>query len=95
MLNRTHTEHTLFALLTQVFIGLIAGNWWIGAAFGAAFFIGREHAQAEAKVRKEGWAKRPYFECFAPRYWSLDAVLDFVVPTLAVTATALVMETMK
>ena len=94
-MNQTNLEHTLFALLMQLVIGLITGNWWIGAAFGAAFFIGREHAQAEAKVRKEGWAKYPEFECFAPRYWSLDAVLDFVVPTLAVVAMALIMETMK
>lgn len=94
-MNQTNFEHAGYALLMQTVISLITSNWWIGAAFGAAFFIGREHAQAEAKVRKDGWAKHPYFECFAPRYWSLDAVLDFVVPALAVVTTALVMETMK
>ena len=94
-MNQTNFEHAGYALLMQAFIGLITGNWWIGAAFGAAFFIGREHAQAESKVRKEGWAKYPEFECFAPRYWSLDAVLDFVVPTLAVVAIALIVEAMK
>lgn len=73
-------------------IGLLTGNWLAGACFGAAFFIGREHAQAEAKVRKEGWAKHPEFECFAPRYWSLDAVLDFVFPTVAVLAMAALIE---
>lgn len=83
-MNRTHLEHTGYALLMQAAIGLLTGNWLAGACFGAAFFIGREHAQAEHKVKKEGWAKHPYFECFAPRYWSLDAVLDFVFPIVAV-----------
>lgn len=92
-MNRTHFEHAGFALAMQIAIGLLTGNWWAGAAFGAAFFVGREHAQAEAKVGN--WAKYPEFECFAPRYWSLDAILDFVVPALAVTATALILEVMK
>lgn len=92
-MNRTHLEHTICALLMQAAIGLISGNWLAGACFGAAFFIGREHAQAEAKVRKEGWAKYPEFECFAPRYWSLDAVLDFVIPAVAVALVFVAMET--
>lgn len=91
MLNITNLEHAGYALLMQAIIGLITGNWWIGAAFGAAFFIGREHAQAEAKVRKEGWAKYPEFECFAPRYWSADAMLDWIAPTLIVVTVAAIL----
>ena len=36
-------EHAFYALLMQAVIGLLTGNWWAGAAFGAAFFLGREH----------------------------------------------------
>ena len=46
-MNRTNIEHLIYALLMQAVLGLLTGNWWIGAAFGAAWFIGREHAQAE------------------------------------------------
>lgn len=81
-MNRTNFEHAIYALLMQAAIGLLTGNWLAGACFGAAFFLGREHAQAEARVGN--WAKYPEFECFAPRYWSLDAVLDFAFPTVAV-----------
>lgn len=72
----------------QSIIGLLTSDWWAGAAAGAYFFLGREHAQAEAKVRKEGWAKYPYFECFAPRYWSADALLDWVTPAVVVVMVA-------
>jgi hypothetical protein len=87
-MNRTNFEHAAYALAMQLAIGLLTSNWWAGAAFGAAFFIGREHAQAEAKVRKEGWAKHPYFECFAPRYWGVDSLLDFIVPVIFVISVA-------
>lgn len=94
-MNQTNFEHAGYALLMQAAIGLLTGNWWAGAAAGAFFFIGREHAQAGAKVRKEGWAKHPYFECFAPRYWSADAMLDWIVPAIAVTATAWIIEALR
>lgn len=87
-MNRTHLEHALYALLMQALLGIATGNWWIGAAAGAFFFLGREHAQAEHKVKKEGLAKYPEFECLAPRYWSVDAVLDWICPMAAAVLTA-------
>lgn len=72
----------------QLFIGLLTGNWWAGTAFGAAFFVGREHAQAESRVGP--WAKYPEFEAFAPRYWNVDSLLDWIVPCIAVFAVAAV-----
>jgi hypothetical protein len=88
-MNQTNFEHAAYALLMMLFFGLLTGDWWVGAAFGAAFFVGIEHAQAEDKVRKEGWAKHPYFEVFlSSRYWSLDAMLDWIFPTVAVVIAA-------
>lgn len=88
-MNETNFEHAIFAVLMQIAAGLLTGNWWIGAAAGAFFFLGREHAQAENRVKKEGWAKYPEFECLAPRFWSMDAVLDWVCPAVAVVLVAL------
>jgi len=80
--NQTNFEHAAYALLMQLPFGL-AGEWWMGAVFGAAFFLGREHAQAQ----------RAYdlgdFSAFDLRRWSLDARLDLVAPCLAVLGVAL------
>ena len=81
-MNQTHFEHIGYALLIQVVIASLTYDWWIGAAAGAFFFIGREHAQAERRSGNE-------FKAFDPRYWSLDSVLDFVCPTVAVVVVAM------
>jgi hypothetical protein len=39
--------HPAVALGVQILIGLLTGNFWLGALAGSAIFIGREHAQAE------------------------------------------------
>jgi hypothetical protein len=74
-MNRTNFEHAIYALLMQIVIGLLTGNWWTGAAFGAAFcvafFLGREHAQAQAKIGDPGL--RGDIAAFKIWKWSLDA----------------------
>jgi hypothetical protein len=40
-------EHSVIALALQAIIGLVTGDWWMGAAAGSLLFVGREHAQAE------------------------------------------------
>lgn len=65
------------------------GDWLAGALFGTAFFIGREHAQAERRcinALMETPGEKvflPELRCISTRYWSADSVLDFVVPLLA------------
>lgn len=88
-MNKTHIEHIVYALLIQAAIGALSGDWWVGAAAGAFFFLGREHAQAEARVGN--WAKYPEFECFSGKYWDLDSILDWVCPLIAVVVAGLVM----
>lgn len=87
-MNRTHIEHAIYALLMQAAVALVAGDLWLGAAFGAAFFVGREHAQAEAKVPPG--ARMPEMEALRARYWSVDAMLDWIVPLVAVVAAAMI-----
>ena len=81
-MNRTNFEHAAIALIMQAFIGLLTGNWWIGAAFGAAFFLGREHAQAQSKYNLGD------ISAFDIRRWSIDARLDIAFPVVAVVGVA-------
>ena len=87
--------HAVMALLLQVIFAQIWDNWWIGAAFGAALFIGREHAQAEyrwiAEYSPDGRrASMPWWGGFDPRVWrKADALLDWLVPLAAVITLAL------
>jgi hypothetical protein len=77
-MNRTNFEHAAYALLMQVVIGLISGDWFAGACFGAAFFLGREHAQQQAKGKGD-------FEAFKVWEWGTDAKLDLLFPVGVVT----------
>lgn len=94
-MNRTNFEHTIIALVMQAILGLLTGNWWIGAAFGAAFFLGREHAQAEERYIEANGGSRyhtpvaPEWAVFNLRWWDRDALLDWITPTVAVVAVAL------
>ncbi len=85
-MNFTNFEHVLYALAMLAIIGLLTKNWWAGAAFGAAFFIGREHAQREYKIGQPG--KLNPWEGFDIWRWSLDAQLDLILPIAAVLIAA-------
>ena len=93
-MNATHFEHVAIALVMQAVIGLLTGNWWTGAAFGAAFFMGREHAQAEERYIKANGGHRyttpqtPEWAVFNLTWWNSDSLLDWIVPTLTVVAVA-------
>jgi hypothetical protein len=88
-MNRSHLEHTLIALGFMAAIGLLTGNWLAGVAFGVAFFLGREHAQAEARYIKSNGGNRyatpqsPVIGSLKPSSWNADSVLDFVFPIVA------------
>lgn len=79
-MNRTNFEHAVYALLMQTAIGLVSGDWLAGACFGIAFFLGREHAQAQ---RAYGLGD---FAAFDMRRWSLDSRLDLIFPAAACAA---------
>lgn len=83
-MNITNFEHAVFALLIQIVIGLVTGNWWAGAAAGTFFFLGREHAQFEKKLTKGGPVDNLNpFAGFQFWKWSLDSQLDLVFPAVA------------
>jgi len=78
-MNQTNFEHAGYAALMQLVIGLVTGDWFAGACFGIAFFVGREHAQAQDKL---GYTLKTTFEAFDVRKWSLDAQLDLLFPVV-------------
>lgn len=82
-------EHSAYALLFMAIIGLLTGNWFAGACFGSAFFLGREHSQAEQRVIKHFYeGKRenmPWCGGFESRGWDRKSVTDFALPIVATT----------
>ena len=86
-------EHSAYALLFMAIIGLLTGNWLAGACFGSAFFVGREHAQAEYRVIEHFYegkrANMPWYGGFEPRGWDRKSLMDFLLP-IAATAIALI-----
>lgn len=85
--------HALIALFIQALVAQLAG-WWAGAAAGAAYFIGREYAQAEYRVIAAHYKRReamPWWGGFEARAWTAKGLSDFILPTVAVCVVAFFM----
>lgn len=84
--------HTIIALAAQLAIALATGDWWLGAAWGAALFVGREIAQAEYRwIERFGHGRRanlPLLGGFDRRVWNAKSLLDWIAPAVAVVALA-------
>jgi hypothetical protein len=84
--------HPIIALVLQALIGLVLGDWWVGAAAASFYFIGREYAQAEQRnIEANYGGKRgnmPYLGGFERRAWTLKGLTDFIYPSVAVTLVA-------
>lgn len=83
-----YLQHTLFALTAQALVGWVSGNWWAGAALGAAYFVGREAAQAEYRwIEHYGEGRRanmPWWAMFDLRVWPKpDQWIDWIGPVIA------------
>jgi hypothetical protein len=96
-MNASNFAHAAYGLLFQVVIGLLTGDWWAGAAAGAFFFIGREHAQAEYRwIDTFGAGKRsnlPELGGLDRRVWlEIDPWLDWIVPAVACVGMACVIQ---
>ena len=90
-MNKTHFEHTAYALV------LLAIGFWIGfseLALGLAIglMVGREHTQAEYQYLKTMDLKRSEVKWLELRVlvtksaWSKDSVLDFAIPAVVATS---------
>jgi hypothetical protein len=87
--------HPLVAVGLQVVLGLITGNFWLGALAGCAIFIGREHAQAEYRwIEWFGGQKRanmPWWGGFDPKVWDKHSLLGFALPIVGSVVLAAVL----
>ena len=90
-------NHIIPALLMQIAVGALTGQWWYAAALPCALFIGREHACAEYRwIEQYGMGRRanmPWYGGFDARVWTTrDQWLDWIGPIVATMALALIME---
>lgn len=87
-----HLAHPIIALVLQAIIGFVCGDWWVGAAAGSFYFVGREYAQAEYRNIEHNYGgfrrNMPYFGGLESRAWTLKGLLDFILPSLAVVGMA-------
>lgn len=85
--------HVLTAAVLQLSFGGLFGFWLFSAVAISAFYIGREHAQAEYRVISKYYSNKranmPWYGGFEPRAWTLKGVLDWLLPTLATFAVAI------
>jgi len=81
--------HTLIALALQSAFGILTGDWLLGGLVGAAFYVGREHAQAEYRwIERFGVGRRvnmPWWGGFDRRVWNRKSLLDWIAPLFAIT----------
>lgn len=81
--------HAALAVIIQASCGLALDMWGAGGAIGCAWFIAREHTQAEYRwISQFGAEKRanmPWWGGFDWRAWNLPSLLDWFVPVLACT----------
>jgi hypothetical protein len=66
--------------------------FWIGAAFGTGFYLGRELDQAEHRwIQRYGAGRRanlPWWGQFDLRVWNAKSWHDWILPTLATATVA-------
>lgn len=83
--------HALIALAFCVPCLLLHAPWPL-FFWPAAFYFGREHAQAEYRYIQSHGGKRancPWWCGFAPSAWTLKSLLDCLLPFAAVLCCAL------
>ena len=92
-INMNHLAHPVIALVMQAVIGLVSGDWWTGAVAGSFYFVGREYAQAEYRNIEQHYGgfrrNMPYWGGLELRAWTIKGLLDFILPSLACVAVAL------
>lgn len=95
-LNQSHLQHSIYALAMLCIVGVFFG-YIAGASFAIAFFLAREHTQAEYKYIKDNGGDRyrtpklPELGCLSSKYWSIDSILDFTIPSILVIVITIIL----
>ena len=90
-------QHLVLAIFIQAAVALPLRSWAAGAAAASAWAISREITQAEYRwIEQFGSGLRanmPWWGGLDPAVWQrLDPWLDWLLPSLAVTAIAVAMK---
>ena len=90
-------QHLVLAILIQMAVALPLRSWAAGAAVASAWAISREITQAEYRwIEQFGSGLRanmPWWGGLDPAVWQkVDPWLDWLLPSLTVTAIALAMK---
>ncbi|MCD6003296.1 MAG: hypothetical protein J7L56_10600 [Halomonas sp.] len=98
-MNITHLEHVFVALLIQMAL-LPFANARVTGAIAVALLLGREIAQHEYRLavqRGWEWGQTLPVGIFEGvwRGWTLDSVLDVVLPALTCTVVAITIKIIK
>lgn len=87
MFNRTHLEHaviTLAVILPFILLGYVTMPWVTAVGiYMVGVFYGREYEQATKRGGSSTSDGMPW-NVLRFRYWSLDSILDFVVPLIVI-----------
>lgn len=95
--NITHLEHALIAVSIQTIILVLAWilSWFITPVFILSavvpilLFYGREHAQAESKIKSNRKSNELTWDITLEAMmfwkWDYDSFMDFFLPVLACT----------
>ena len=76
-MNKTNWEHAGYAAIMFAAVFILTGfNYVAASLFGIAFFLGREHAQAQENYK---WGD---FEAFKFWRWNIDALFDLIFPVV-------------
>lgn len=86
MLNKTHLEHSLIALIIQIVGSALVNPWWSGSV-AVTVFLGREIAQHEYKGGGPNEVS-PLYGVF--NHWSTDSILDVLCPVVCCLSFAVV-----
>lgn len=77
--------HTMFVMILGAISWLVSLPSWM-PLLAAAFFLGREHAQAEYRwIDAYGGGQRanmPWWGGFDPRAWTFKGLMDWLLPLL-------------
>jgi hypothetical protein len=93
-------NHAVFCVGFQLIGGILTGYWITAGALASAFFIGREHAQAEYRwIEKYGQWRRynlRWHNVFDRRIWDVHSFWwNLTFPIIVVAAVAVVAELIK
>ena len=84
----TKMIHIPQAILLQAAVWFFTGSFFHGAIFAAAFFIGREIAQAEHRTIQANYGNHrdnmPWWGGFEFRAWNAKSLFDFLAPAAVV-----------